>query len=95
VGRWNAFGYKSLAIALVLERGLLTLEAMRGVEEVLDDPPPQALAIGFESAGVQLRARWWIKPPRQMDVYESQDHVITGIRGTLTQGGIELYNPNA
>jgi small-conductance mechanosensitive channel len=73
----------------------LMLEAMRGVEEVLGNPPPQALAVGFVSAGVQLRARWWIEPPRQMDIYESQDRVITAIRNALTQGGIELYNPNA
>jgi small conductance mechanosensitive channel len=73
----------------------LMLEAMRGVEDVRDDPPSQALAIGFVSAGVQLRARWWIAPPRQMDVYESQDRVVTAIRNALAQGGIELYNPNA
>ena len=31
----------------------------------------------------------------QVDVCEWQDRVITAIRDALTQGGIELYNPNA
>jgi small conductance mechanosensitive channel len=45
--------------AIDIERAKrLMLDAMRGVEGVLDDPRPQALVLAFESAGMRLRARW-------------------------------------
>jgi small conductance mechanosensitive channel len=70
-------------------------EAIAGVDGVLDDPAPDVLAVGFESAGVTLRARWWITPPRRQDAMEARDSVVTAIHRALTTNGIELYNPNA
>lgn len=62
---------------------------------MLADPPPDVLAVGFASAGVTLRARWWINPPRRKDAMETRDRIVTAIHQTLTKNGIELYNPNA
>lgn len=72
-----------------------TLEAITGVDGVLDDPPPDVLAVGFASAGVTLRARWWINPPRRKDAMEARDRVVTAIQQALTTHDIALYNPNA
>lgn len=72
-----------------------TLDAIRGVDGVIDDPLPDVLAVGFESAGVTLRARWWITPPRRGDAMETRDRVVTAIHRALTAHNIALYNPNA
>jgi small conductance mechanosensitive channel len=72
-----------------------TLDAITGVDGVIDDPPPDVLAVGFESAGVTLRARWWIKPPRRGDAMATRDRVVTAIHQALTAHNIALYNPNA
>lgn len=70
-------------------------DAIKSVDGVLNDPAPDVLAVGFESVGVILRARWWIKPPRRQDAMEARDRVVTAIHHALTTNGIELYNPNA
>jgi small conductance mechanosensitive channel len=72
-----------------------TLDAITGVDGVIDDPPPDVLAVGFQSAGVTLRARWWIKPPRRGDAMATRDRVVTAIHQALTAHNIALYNPNA
>jgi small conductance mechanosensitive channel len=73
----------------------VSLDAIKGAEGVLNDPPPEVLAVGFESAGVTLHARWWVNPPRRQDAMQTRDKVVTAIHQALTANGIELYNPNA
>ena len=41
------------------------LDAIKAVESVLPEPPPDVLVMEFASA-VNLRARWWIAPPKRM-----------------------------
>ena len=71
------------------------LDAIKGAEGVLNDPAPEVLAVGFESAGVTLRVRWWINSPRRQDAMQTRDHVVTAIHQALTANNFELYNPNA
>ena len=71
----------------------LILEAIASVDEVLKEPPPDALVLALAESTVNIRARWWVKPPRRAEVLESQDKVLTAIKKKLTANGIDLPFP--
>ena len=71
----------------------LMLEAMRGVDGVLADPAPEALVVDLAGSSVNIRARWWINPPRRADIMDAQDKVLEAIKNTLTAHGIDLPFP--
>jgi small conductance mechanosensitive channel len=68
----------------------LMLGAMRGVDEVLDDPQPEVLVIGLGSSAVNLRARWWIHPPRRSEEMVSKSKVLEAIKRALSENGVDL-----
>lgn len=69
------------------------LDALGGVESVLADPAPEALVSGFGESSIQIRLRWWVQPPRQMDVLASKDAALQAVRGALKQAGIDMPYP--
>ena len=71
----------------------LILQAMQSVKDVLADPAPDVLVYEFAGSSVNLRARWWIEPPRRNDALQSRDHVLTAIKKTLVENGIDLPFP--
>ncbi|GAA4364334.1 mechanosensitive ion channel family protein [Hymenobacter saemangeumensis] len=71
----------------------LMLEAMRGVEGVLTDPGPEVLVVELADSTVNLRARWWVNPPRRADVMDAQDKVLEAVKNKLTEAGIDLPFP--
>lgn len=71
----------------------LILEALREVEGVLADPGPEALVMDLAESSVNIRARWWINPPRQADVLDAQDKVLEAIKNKLSAHGIDLPYP--
>ncbi len=71
----------------------LMLEAIQSVDEVLRDPSPDVLAFELAESTVNIRARWWIQPPRRADVLGSRDRVLTAIKNKLTANGIDLPFP--
>lgn len=71
----------------------LILEAIRSVEDVLADPAPDALVVDLAPSTVNIRARWWIKPPRRADALDLQDKVLTAIKQSLMDHGIDLPFP--
>lgn len=71
----------------------LIIEAMQGVDGVLADPAPEAIVVDLAGSSVNLRARWWINPPRRADVMDAQDRVLEAIKNTLTAHGIDLPFP--
>ena len=71
----------------------LIVEAIRGVEGVLADPAPEALVVDLAGSSVNIRARWWIDPPRRADIMGAQDRVLEAIKNTLTAHGIDLPYP--
>jgi len=71
----------------------LIVEAMRGVDGVLADPAPEALVVDLAGSSVNIRARWWINPPRRADIMGAQDRVLEAIKNTLTAHGIDLPFP--
>ena len=71
----------------------LMMEAMHSVDEVLNDPAPDVLLMELAGSTVNIRARWWIAPPRRMDDLRSRDKVLSAIKEKLTANGIDLPFP--
>jgi len=71
----------------------LMLEAIHSVEGVLQDPAPDVLVMELAESSVNIRARWWIKPPRRADSLDARDQVLTAIKNKLTVNGIDLPFP--
>ncbi|WP_289501353.1 mechanosensitive ion channel family protein [Gloeocapsopsis sp. IPPAS B-1203] len=71
----------------------LMLEAIYSVDDVLRDPAPDVLVLELAESSVNIRARWWIKPPRRMDDLNSRDKVISAIKHKLVENGIDLPYP--
>ncbi len=71
----------------------LMLEAVYSVDEVLKDPAPDVLVMELAESTVNIRARWWINPPRRADALDSRDKVLTAIKKKLTANGIDLPFP--
>lgn len=71
----------------------LIIEALREVEGVLTEPAPEALVVDLAGSSVNIRARWWINPPRRADIMGAQDQVLEAIKNKLTAHGIDLPFP--
>lgn len=71
----------------------LIMEAMHSVNEVLKDPAPDVLVMDLAESSVNIRARWWINPPRRADDLTSRDRVLSAIKKKLTENGIDLPFP--
>lgn len=71
----------------------LILEAMHSVNEVLKDPAPDVLLMDLAESSVNIRARWWINPPRRADDLTSRDRVLSAIKKKLLENGIDLPYP--
>lgn len=71
----------------------LILEAMASVDGVLREPAPDALVMELAESTVNIRARWWIQPPRRADALDMRDKVLLAIKNKLTANGIDLPFP--
>ncbi|MBU7587145.1 MAG: mechanosensitive ion channel family protein [Nostoc sp. TH1S01] len=71
----------------------LMLQAIHSVPEVLQDPAPDVLVMELAESTVNIRVRWWIKPPRRADDLASRDKVLSAIKKTLVANGIDLPFP--
>lgn len=70
----------------------LILDAINSAEGVLQEPPPETLVMELAPSSVQIRARWWTKS-RRVEVLTGQDQVITAIKNTLVEHGIDIPFP--
>ena len=72
----------------------LMLEAIQSVDMVLRDPAPDVLVMELGESSLNIRARWWINPPRRADTLDARDKVITAIVQKLyVENGIDLPYP--
>lgn len=71
----------------------LILEAIHETEGVLSQPTPDAIVVDLAASTVNIRARWWIKPPRRAPALDLQDSVLTAITNKLTANGIDMPFP--
>jgi small-conductance mechanosensitive channel len=71
----------------------LIVEALIATENVLNDPKPEALVMELAPYSVNVRARWWVTPPRMKDVLDARDTALAAIKQKLTENGIDLPYP--
>lgn len=71
----------------------LILEAINETAGVLNDPAPDAIVVDLAASTVNIRARWWIQPPRRAEVLDLQDQVLIAIKNKLTANGVDLPFP--
>ena len=70
-----------------------TIQALPNVLIAIANPPPEALVVGLAESTVNIRARWWVNPPRRAEVLDSQDWVLTELCNKLVMAGIDLPFP--
>jgi small conductance mechanosensitive channel len=66
------------------------LQAVRAVSGVLSQPAPEALIVNLDapnSEAAKLRVLWWTNAPRQHQMLDSYDRVLTAIAEALSQPG--------
>ena len=71
----------------------LIREAVVTGKDVISDPAPDVLVYEYGESTVNIRARWWIVPPRRSDALDSRDQVLTAIKRSLSAHGIDLPFP--
>jgi small conductance mechanosensitive channel len=70
------------------------IEALRNIEGVRHDPPPEAIAMALADSSVVIRARWWTGA-RQHEVLRVQHEVIAAMKETMSGAGIDLPFPTS
>lgn len=71
----------------------IILEILRSNKNILQDPPPEALVVDLAGSTINIRARWWVNPPRRADVMDTQDQILTALNNKLVAAGIDLPFP--
>ena len=71
----------------------IILDVLRNTPEALQDPPPEALVVDLAASTINIRARWWITPPRRADALDAQDKILTQLNNKLVAAGIDLPFP--
>ncbi len=67
------------------------IEAVRGVEDVAQDRPVEALFLQFGASALVFRVRWWLDS--YVETRRMFDRVNTAIYNALNQAGIEIAYP--
>lgn len=68
------------------------LTAMKSVDGVAADPPPDVIAVDLADSSVNLRARWWSDTP-QAEFLRVQDRVIKRFTEELDRIGVGIPFP--
>ena len=71
----------------------IILEVLGSRDEVLKNPEPEALVVELADSTINIRARWWIDPPRRADAVASIDWVLENVCNKLVAAGIDLPFP--
>ncbi len=74
------------------EAKMIALEAMKRVDGVLDDPPPDVLVWELGESAKNIRIRWWTKPARG-DVLRIRDAVLKDVAEAIAGAGMDLPFP--
>jgi small-conductance mechanosensitive channel len=77
----------------IAEAKRILLHTVREIPEVLDDPAPDALVVKLADSSINIRLRWWVQPPRQLDILNSQDVVLEKVANALLSEGFDLPFP--
>lgn len=71
----------------------IILEVLAEHGEILENPNPEAIVVDLAGSSVNIRARWWVDPPRKADTIASYDWVLENICTRLLAAGIDLPFP--
>jgi uncharacterized membrane protein len=71
----------------------IMLDTVRAMPDVLDDPAPDAIVVDLAGSSVNIRLRWWVTPPRQVDILDARDRVLERVKNALVAEGIDLPFP--
>ena len=71
----------------------IILDVLDNTPEALQDPAPEALVVDLAASTINIRARWWITPPRRADALDAQDKILTAINNRMIAAGIDLPFP--
>lgn len=74
------------------EAKMIALEAMKRVDGVLADPPPDVLVWELGESAKNIRIRWWTKPARS-DVLRIRDAVLKEVAEAIAGAGMDLPFP--
>jgi len=74
------------------EAKMIALEAMKRVDGVLADPPPDVLVWELGESAKNIRIRWWTKPARN-DVLRIRDAVLKDVAEAIAGAGMDLPFP--
>ena len=77
----------------ISEAKKVMLEVLNSIPDVMSDPAPDAIVVDLAGSSVNIRIRYWIHPPRQADVLNTQDIVLEKVKNALTEAGIDLPFP--
>jgi small conductance mechanosensitive channel len=69
------------------------LDTVRGLDGVLADPAPDVLVVALAPSSVNIRLRWWVRPPHRAESLDVQDRVLMAVKGALTEHGIDQPFP--
>lgn len=70
----------------------LFLEAIRGIDGIVQDPAPEVLPWGLDESTVTLRARWWTDSKRT-NVVHIRSRVVLALYEAAVEHGIDLPFP--
>lgn len=70
----------------------VALDAMRSVDEVIDDPPPEALVAELADSTIDVQCRFWHAPDILSEV-RARDAVIRAVKRTFEASGIVIAFP--
>lgn len=66
------------------------------VEDVLVSPPPQVFVVSLADYSINLRVRWWIKPPLYQTMVESRDLILETIYQRIQEAeGVSIPFPTS
>ena len=71
----------------------IILDVLGNETDVLTDPQPEAIVVELADSTINIRARWWIEPPRRADEMSSYDNILHNICTKLVDAGIDLPFP--
>lgn len=73
-------------------RGLV-LDTVRGVPEVLEEPPPQVLVRELQDYSTLLEVRFWVDPPVRRETLLAEDAVLTALSQAFVAAGMKDIMP--
>lgn len=72
----------------------VALDAIAGIDGVLEGPPPQASATAFGDSAVRLTLLYWIDDPNPLDARRAREAVVHSVKQRFESEGIGMPFPH-